>query len=129
MHCACFWSSGSTLKPCFSTVTSGLAPPVEKPSFDIQDRNGYLLPENQTPSVLPLKSSGLVIPLPLRQVSSMRDLSKTCAILTSATPFSRVARADGIQSTTTSAPPPAMTWDGLMSGPPGLIVTSSPASL
>ena len=37
--------------------------------------------------------------------------------------------ADGIQSTTTSAPPPAITCDGLMSGPPGLIVTSRPASL
>ena len=42
--------------------------------------------------------------------------------------FSRVARAEGIQSTTTSAPPPAITWLGLMSGPPALIVTSRPTS-
>jgi hypothetical protein len=33
---------------------------------------------------------------------------------------------EGIQSHTTSAPPPAITWLGLMSGPPGLIVTSEP---
>ena len=50
------------------------------------------------------------------------------AMLTSGTPFSRLARAEGIQSTMTSAPPPAITCGGAMSGPPGLMVTSSPAS-
>ena len=50
------------------------------------------------------------------------------ARLTTGDPFSRVASAEGIQSTTTSAPPPANTCCGLMSGPPGMMVTSRPAS-
>ena len=41
------------------------------------------------------------------------------AMLTSGTPFSRLASAEGIQSTITSAPPPAITCGGAMSGPPG----------
>ena len=40
-------------------------------------------------------------------------------MLTSGTPFSREARAEGIQSMMTSAPPPAMTCGGEMSGRPG----------
>ena len=99
------------------------------PSWLIQDRKGYSLPKNQTPSVLPLKSSGLVMPVSLRQVSIMPDFLNGWAMLTTGEPFSRVARADGIQSTTTSAPPPASTCCGLMSGPPGMMVTSRPASL
>ena len=43
----------------------------------------------------------------------MPDFLKGWAMLTSGTPFSRVASADGIQSTTTSAPPPAITWLGV----------------
>ena len=39
------------------------------------------------------------------------------------------ASADGIQSITTSAPPPAITCGGATSGPPGLMVTSRSASL
>ena len=87
------------------------------------------MPENHTPSVLPLKSAGVLMPLSVRQVSSMPDRWNTCAMLTIGTPFSRAASADGIQSTTTSAPPPAITCSGLMSGPPGLIVTSRFAAL
>ncbi len=48
--------------------------------------------------------------------------------LTSASPFSRAAKAEGIQSTTTSAPPPAITCVGATSGPPGRMVTFSPSS-
>src|ERR1700733_12869762 len=129
MQAACFCSSGSTLKPCFSTVTPFGPPLVFKPSLLIHARNGYSLPENHTPSVLPLKSAGVLMPLSLRQVSPMPDRWNTCAMLTNLTPFSRAASADGIQSTTTSAPPPAITCDGLISGPPGLMVTSSPAAL
>ena len=69
MQSACFWSSGSTLKPCFSTVTPSAPPSVLKPSLAIQARNGYSLPKNQTPSVLPLKSAGVLMPVSLRQVS------------------------------------------------------------
>src|SRR5258708_1096944 len=98
-------------------------------SFDIQDRNGYSLPLYQMPMVLPLKSVGFLMPVSARQVSSRPDFLKVWEMLTSGTPFSREASADGIQSTTTSAPPPAMTCGGATSGPPGLIVTSSPASL
>ena len=58
----------------------------------------------------------------------MPERLNTWAMLTSGTPFSRVASAEGIQSTITSAPPPAITCGGAMSGPPGLIVTSRPAS-
>ena len=68
---AWFCSSGSTLKPCFSTLTSGLAPLVLKPSVPIQLRNGYSLPPNHTPSVLPLKSLGVATPLVFLQVSIM----------------------------------------------------------
>src|ERR1700733_991446 len=129
MHSACFCNNGSTLKPCLIIFTPPGEPSVLKPSFDIQDRNGYSLPKNQTPMVLPLRSSGLVMPVSARQVSSSPDFLNGWAMLTSGTPFSREASADGIQSTTTSAPPPAMTWGGATSGPPGLMVTSRPASL
>ena len=62
------------MKPCLRTVTPSAPPLVGMPSFDIQERNGYSLPKNQTPSVLPLKSSGLVMPVSLRQVSSRPEL-------------------------------------------------------
>src|SRR5216684_8076575 len=126
---ACFCSSGSTLNPCLMIFTPFGEPSVLKPSFDIQDRNGYSLPPNQMPMVLPLRSTGFLMPVSARQVSSRPDFLNVCEILTSGTPFSRDANADGIQSTTTSAPPPAITCGGATSGPPGLIVTSSPASL
>ncbi len=128
MQAACFCSSGSTLKPCFSTVTPG-GPSVLSPSFAIQARNGYSLPANQTPSVWPGKSAGALTPESARQVSSRPERLKGWAMLTTGDPFSRVASAEGIQSTTTSAPPPARTCSGFTSGPPGLIVTSRPASL
>src|SRR5882757_5626565 len=102
---------------------------VFRPSFDIQDRNGYSLPPYQIPMVLPLKSVGFLMPVSARQVSSRPDFLKVCEMLTSGTPFSRDASAEGIQSMTTSAPPPAITWGGATSGPPALIVTSRPASL
>src|ERR1700712_3999084 len=123
---ACFCRIGSTLKPCLMILRS-LS--VLRPSFDIQDRNGYSLPPYQIPMVLPLKSVGFLMPVSARQVSIRPDFLNVCEILTSGTPFSRDANADGIQSTTTSAPPPAITCGGATSGPPGLIVTSSPASL
>src|SRR5271165_350747 len=126
---ACFCSSGSTLKPCLMTFTPFGEPSVLRPSFDIQDRNGYSFPPNQTPMVLPLRSAGFLLPVSARQVSSRPEPLNVCEILTSGTPFSREASAEGIQSTTTSAPPPAITCGGATSGPPGLMVTSSPASL
>src|SRR5258708_36093616 len=95
-------------------------------SFDIQDRNGYSLPPYQTPMVLPLKSVGFLMPVSARQGSSRPDFLKVCEILTSGTPFSRDASAEGIQSTTTSAPPPAITCGGATSRTPRLIVASKP---
>src|SRR5689334_16272606 len=126
---ACFCRRGSTLNPCLMTLTPPGDPSGLKPSFDIQDRNGYSLPPYQTPSVLPLRSAGFLMPVSARQVSSRPLFLKVCEILTSGTPFSREASADGIQSTVTSAPPPAITCGGATSGPPGLMVTSRPASL
>src|SRR6516165_8625236 len=126
---ACFCKSGSTLKPCLMTFTPFGEASVLKPSFDIQDKKGYSLPLNQTPIVLPLRSAGFLMPVSARQVSSRPEFLKVCDTLTSGTPFSREASAEGIQSTTTSAPPPAITCGGATSGPPGLMVTSSPASL
>src|ERR1700681_2283935 len=126
---ACFCNSGSTLKPCLITFTPLGEPSGLRVSFDIQDKNGYSLPPYQTPMVLPLKSVGFLMPVSARQVSMSPDFLNVCETLTSGTPFSRDASADGIQSTTTSAPPPAITCGGATSGPPGLIVTSSPASL
>src|SRR6202167_1532535 len=111
-------------------IDTPLGPPVvEMPSFDIQFRNGYSLPPYQMPIFLPLKSAGVLMPVSLRQTSSRPECLKVWEILTSGTPFSRDASADGIQSTTTSAPPPAITCGGATSGPPGLTVTSRPASL
>src|SRR6516165_8448719 len=129
MQSACFCNSGSTLKPCLITLTPSGEPSVFNPSFAIQARNGYSLPPNHTPSVLALKSFGDLMPVSARQVSSRPDFLKVCETLTSGTPFSRDASADGIQSTITSAPPPAITCGGATSGPPGLMVTSRPASL
>src|ERR1700726_2047969 len=126
---ACFCSSGSTLKPCLMILMPPAELSVLMPSFDIQDRKGYSLPPYQMPMVLPLKSVGFLMPVSARHVSLRPDFLKVCEILNSGTPFSREANADGIQSTTASAPPPAMTCGGATSGPPGLIVTSSPASL
>src|ERR1700710_947325 len=125
---ACFCRIGSTLKPCLMILTPPEEPSVLYPSFDIQDRNGYSLPPYQMPMVLPLKSVGFLMPVSARQVSISPDFLKVWEIFTSGTPFSRDANAEGIQSTTTSAPPPAITWLGLISGPPGLMSTSSPAS-
>src|SRR5207253_7841559 len=121
---ACFCRRGSTLKPCLMTFTPFAEPSILRPSFDIQDRKG---PLNHTPMVLPLRSVGFLIPVSARQVSSRPERLKVCETLTSGTPFSREASAEGIQSTTTSAPPPAITCGGATSGPPGLMVTSSPA--
>src|SRR5450631_4223042 len=126
---ACFCNRGSTLKPCLMILMPSGELSVLMPSFDIQDRNGYSLPPYQTPMVLPLKSAGFLMPVSARQVSSSPDFLKVCEMLTSGTPFSREASADGIQSTMTSAPPPAITCGGATSGPPGLMVTSSPTSL
>ena len=44
MQSACFCSSGSTLKPCFSTFTPWGEPSVGIFSLAIQDRKGYSLP-------------------------------------------------------------------------------------
>jgi hypothetical protein len=45
-----------------------------KPSFDIQERNGYSLPPNHTPSVLPLRSVGFLMPVSARQVMGRRHV-------------------------------------------------------
>src|ERR1700727_4032665 len=121
MQSACFCNSGSTLKPCLITLTPPGDPSVLSLSFAIHDRNGYSLPPNQTPSVLFLKSAGVLMPVSLRQVSARPDRLKVCEMLTSGTPFSREASADGIQSMTTSAPPPAMTCGGGTAGPAGVV--------
>ncbi len=63
-----------------------------------------------------------MMPVSARQVSIMPERLKGWAMLTSGTPFSREASAEGIQSTITSAPPPAITCGGATSGPPGLMV-------
>jgi hypothetical protein len=54
----------------------------------------------------PLKSFGVLTPESLRQVSIMPERLNTWAMFTIGTPFSRVASAEGIQSTITSAPRP-----------------------
>src|SRR5882724_5409832 len=107
---ACFCRIGSTLKPCLIILMPPAEPSVLRPSFDIHDRNGYSLPPYQMPMVLPLKSAGVLIPVSARHVSSSPDFLNVCEMLTSGTPFSRDASAEGIQSITTSAPPPAITW-------------------
>src|SRR5215469_347496 len=98
MHSACFCISGSTLKPCLSILTPPGEPSVLKLSFDIHDRNGYSLPKNQTPMVLPLRSVGFLMPVSARQVSSRPERLNGWEMLTSGTPFPRDASAEGIQS-------------------------------
>src|ERR1700730_4687906 len=112
MQSACFWSTGGALKPCLNILTPPGEPSVLKPSFDIHERNGYSLPKNQTPMVLPLRSAGFLMPVSARQVISSPDRLNGWAMLTIGTPFSRAASADGIQSMMTSAPPPAITCGG-----------------
>ena len=70
---ACLWSNGSTLNPCFKTVTPSEPPSVEIPSWLIQLRKGYSFPKNQTPMVLPLKSAGLLMPVSFQQVNIKPD--------------------------------------------------------
>ena len=88
----------------------------------IQAKNGYSLPKNQTPSVLPLKSASVLMPVSLGQIIIRPDFLNGWAMLTSGTPFSRAASAPPIQSTMTSAPPPAITCSGATFGPPGMMV-------
>src|SRR5260370_12365399 len=90
-------------------------------NFATRERTGYLLPPYQIPMVLPLKSAGFLMPVSARQVSSRPDFLKVCEILTTGTPFSRPAIPDAAPSTTTSAPPPAITSRGPAAGPPGLV--------
>src|SRR5260370_16662293 len=103
---ACFCRIGSTLKPCLMTLTPPAEPSVLKLSFDIQDRNGYSLPPYQTPMVLPLKSVGFLMPVSARQVSIRPDFLKVCEMLTSGTPFSPDAKANGNHPTPPPPPPP-----------------------
>ena len=124
MQSACLCNSGSTLKPWRKTVTPSGPPSVEIPSWLIQLRKGYSFPKNQTPMVLPLKSAGLVMPVSFQQVSISPDDLNGCAMLTTGRPLSRAARAEGIQFNIASAPPPARTCGGAISGPPGRIETS-----
>src|SRR3546814_6066702 len=82
MQSACFCSSGSTLKPCFSTVTPLGLPSVGMPRWLIHDRKGYSLPKNQTPRVRPGKCFGDWTPVSLRQVSIMPEVLNGWAMLT-----------------------------------------------
>ena len=128
MQSASRFKSGSTLKPCFRTVTPSAPPSVGMPTWLIQLRNGYSLPKNQTPMVLPRKSSTLVIPVSFQHVNIKPDLLNGCAMFTTGRPFSRADKAEGIQFSIASAPPPARTWGGAISGPPANIVTSRPSA-
>src|SRR5258708_8194934 len=87
MHSACFWISGSTLKPCLSILTPPGEPSVLSLSFDIHDRNGYSLPKNHTPMVLPLRSVGFLMPVSARQVFSCPDFLNGWEMFTTGTPF------------------------------------------
>src|SRR5271166_6615692 len=80
MQSACFCSSGSTLKFCFSTLTPPGEPSVLNPSLLIQLRNGYSLPENHTPSVRPLRSAGVLTPVSARQVISIPECLNGCDV-------------------------------------------------
>ena len=69
-----------------------------------------------------MKSLGLETPLAFLQVSMRPDwLEHPGDIDQQHTSLAREARAEGIQSTITSAPLPAITCAGAMSGPPGLM--------
>src|SRR3546814_19417312 len=98
------------------------------PSLAIQERKGYSLPKNQTTRVWTGKSSGDSMPLSLRQVSIMTDFSNTWAMFTSGTPFSRDARAEGLQSPMTSAQTPAINGEGAVAGPAGVLGRTNPAA-
>src|SRR5260370_38391348 len=109
MRSACFWINGSTLKPCLSILTSPGDPSVLILSFDIHDRNGYSLPKNHTPMVLPLRSVGFLIPVSARQVISSPDFLNGWEMLTIGARFSRGANAEATQATRPSTRQSAVT--------------------
>ena len=73
MQSTCLSNSGSALEACLSSVILPGKLAELRPSLAIQDRNGYSSPRRRTPTILPSRSSGLAIPLSLRQASSMPE--------------------------------------------------------
>ena len=92
-------------------------------------KSSFSLPQHQTPTFLPAIFLIVLMPLDFHVSSVMPERVKTCAMLTMSPPLSRVASSDGSQSTPNWAWPDATTCSGVMSGPPGLSVTSSPNCL
>src|SRR5262245_4681830 len=85
--------------------------------------SSHWLPQHQTPTFL-LRMPAIVVVLLVFHVSSViPDRVKTWAMLTRFPPVSRVASKLGSQSMPNSAWPLWTTCSGVMSGPPGLIVT------
>ena len=87
-------------------------------------RRANSLPPNHTATFRPLRSAGVLMPDVLNASSRMPLYPKIWPMLTSGTPCSREDRRLGSQSIPNSAPPPATTCSGTMSGPPGMMVTS-----
>ena len=89
-------------------------------------KTSYSLPPSQLATVFPFIFATVLMPVSF-QVINVRPLRvKTCAMLTRSTPLSREDMRLGSQSRPNCAWPPATMDSGMMSGPPGLIVTSRP---
>jgi hypothetical protein len=110
------------------TIVTSLESAGSIPFFVNAANSSNSLPQHHTPTFLPRMSATSVIPLSFQVTSVIPERANTCAMLTRSPPLSRVASRDGSQSIPNSAPPLATTCSGVMSGPPGLIVTSRPSS-
>ena len=87
-------------------------------------RRANSLPPNHTATLRPLRSAGVLMPDVLKASCRMPLWAKIWPMLTSGTPCSREESRLGSQSIPNSAPRPATTCSGTMSGPPGTMVTS-----
>ena len=115
-------------KGCFTIVT-----PLLRfgfiPARTSAAKSSYWLPPSQLPTFLSRIFAIELIPVSFHVISVIPDREKTCAMLTSFVPWSRIASKLGSQSSPNSAWPPATTVSGVMSGPPTLMFTSRPACL
>ena len=96
------------------------------PNLASAAKTSYSLPPSQFATVLPFIFATLLIPVSFHEISVSPLRVNTCAMLTRSTPLSRVDIRLGSQSIPNCAWPPATAVSGMMSGPPGLIVTSRP---
>jgi hypothetical protein len=89
--------------------------------------SSYSLPKPQSPTTLPLRSAGEVMPLSLNEICRVPDFWNTWPTSVMFAPCSRDCSALGTHAIAKSAEPPSSTVVcGTVSVPAGTIVTFSP---